>query len=141
MERGCLLQNLVGTRAGPQIWGLLQEFWDKQEVVTQQGGFHGTPFNSSIGTTQGDLSSLTLFNVVLESVIRHWMSLTIENPDAIHNIIGETVGHKLGVFYTDDDMISSRNPEWIQGAIKLLIGFFRRISLEKNIEKSKTMLY
>ena len=46
---------------------------------------------------------------------------------------------KLVVFYSDDGMIFSRGPEWLQGYINYLIGLSRKISLEANIAKSKTM--
>ena len=45
----------------------------------------------------------------------------------------------MGAFYTDDGMIGSRDPEWIQGAINVLIGLFRRVFLMANDEKSNTL--
>ena len=44
-----------------------------------------------------------------------------------------------GIFYADDGMIVSRYPGWLQGAIKFLIGIFRRVEIMANVEKSKTM--
>ena len=43
------------------------------------------------------------------------------------------------MFYADDDMIGSRDPEWLQGEINVHIGLFRRVILMTNIEKFKTM--
>ena len=48
------------------------------------------------------------------------------------------VGRCTGEFYTNDGMILSREPEWIQGAINFLIGIVRRVVLMANVEKSET---
>ena len=57
------------------------------------------------GTTQGVLVSPTLFNVVVDNVIRNWMAMKIENQPVIQEILGETVGWCVGVFYADDRMV------------------------------------
>ena len=33
-----------------------------------------------------------LFNMVVDNVIRNWLSLTIDNPAATHDGVGEAVG-------------------------------------------------
>ena len=47
------------------------------------------------------------------------------------------MGWSLGVFYVDDDLLVSREPEWIQVALNVLIRLFRRIGLAANVAKSK----
>ena len=69
------------------------------------------------------------------------MSLTVEYKSATHEGLGVVVGQCMGVFYADDGMIGSRNPEWIQGDINVLIGVFIRVGLMENIAKYKTMNY
>ena len=59
--------------------GILVEFWDNKEVVTIQRGYHGTQFRDTHGTTQWVLTSSTLFNVVVESVVRHFFLLSVED--------------------------------------------------------------
>ena len=61
-ERGRLIQTLEGYGEGLWIQGLLQEFCNKQEVVTRQGGFHGPPSHTSRGTVKGGIASPTLFS-------------------------------------------------------------------------------
>ena len=51
------------------------------------------------------------------------------------------VGWYMGVCYEDDGMTGSRNQEWLQGTINVIIVLFRRVGLMENIEKSKTMTY
>ena len=47
----------------------------------------------------------------------------------------------MGVFYADDGIIGSRDPEWLQGDKNVLFGIFRRFRLMTNVEKSKTMTF
>ena len=69
LARGRLKQKLEGYGMGPKLWGLLVEFWERQEVVTFQNGLHGPQFLVTRGTTQGILESLTLFNVEVYSLV------------------------------------------------------------------------
>ena len=46
----------------------------------------------------------------------------------------------MGFFYAYDDLLGSREPEWLQGALNFLIGLFQMIGLAANIAKSKTIL-
>ena len=53
--------------------GLLEEFWKNHKVVTRQNGYHSTKFRAAHITTQGGggLASPTIFNVAVDSVVRH----------------------------------------------------------------------
>ena len=59
--------------------------------------------------TQGGLASLTFFNVPLYSVVRPWLSPTVEDDSATHDRLGSVVGSCMGMFYADDGMIGSRD--------------------------------
>ena len=43
------------------------------------------------------------------------------------------------MFYANGRMIVSRDPEWLQGTINVIIRLFRRVGLMDNVKKSKTM--
>ena len=45
----------------------------------------------------------------------------------------------MGVFYTYAGMIGLTESEWLQRAINVIIGIFRRFVLMANVAKSKTM--
>ena len=77
LGRDWLLITLEGYGAGPRMCGLLEFFWEFQQVAPRQNGFHGPAFPATRGTTQGGIMSPTLFNVVVDSVIRTWMSMTV----------------------------------------------------------------
>ena len=42
-------------------------------------------------------------------------------------------------YCVDDGMIRSRNPEWLQWDINVLIGIFKTVGVMTNVEKFKTM--
>ena len=63
--RDRLIQTLKVYGAGPFMCGLLETFWDHQQVVPRHNEYHGTAFPSNRVTTQGGLVSPTLFNVVV----------------------------------------------------------------------------
>ena len=48
----------------------MQRFWDEQAVLLKSGRFHGQPFKTEIGVTQRDLVSPTVFNIVVDAVVR-----------------------------------------------------------------------
>ena len=135
LDPGRLLRKLAGYGAGPKLQGLLAEFWSWQEVVAFQNGFHGPQFREARGKTQVGLASTTLFNMEVDSVVHQWLSLTVEEISTTHDGLGMTVGMCMGVFYVDDRMIRSRDPEWLQGAINILIWLFRNVGLMSNVAK------
>ena len=49
--------------------------------------------------------------------------------------MGEAVGRYLGVFYTDDSMVGSRDAEWIKHLMNFLVGLFQQYCLAANIAK------
>ena len=79
VDQDLLLIILEGYGAEPWMCGLLKTFWDFHQVVPKQNGFHGPAFPATRGTTQGGLVSLTLFNVVVDNVIRTWLAMTVED--------------------------------------------------------------
>ena len=83
--------------------------------------------------------SLMPFNVVVEIVIITWMEMTAEDHRVDHDGLGETVGRCLGLFYSGDGMVGSRDSEWFQHAMNVLVVLFRRYGLAANAAKSRTM--
>ena len=133
---GCLLQTLEDYRLGPKMRGIMAEFWVQQLVVTQTNCYHVPQSRATHGTTQVRLVFPTLFNVEVERVVRHWMSVTVEDDVVIQNRLGHVVGRSFGVFYADNDILSLQDPAWLQGSLNILIGLFHRIGLMYNVAKS-----
>ena len=63
--------------------------------------------------TQGDPLSPTLFNVVVDAVVRHCLEGLQADKDEKEAEGGE--GNFLAVFYADDVMVGATDPQWIQG--------------------------
>ena len=50
-------------------------------MVARAGGYFGTGFKGERGVTQGDPLYPTIFNVVVDAVVRHWVTLKVEEAD------------------------------------------------------------
>ena len=98
---GQLLHNLEGYGSGMNMRGILAEFWENQEVVTRQNGYHGHNFRATHSTTQGGIELPTLFKLAVDSVVCHWLFLTVEDGSVIEDGLVQTVGWRLGVFYAE----------------------------------------
>ena len=59
--------------------------------------------------TQGDPLSPTIFNVVVDAVVCHWMTGLIVDAEEQGNL-GKEGRHQAALFYTDDGMVASSNP-------------------------------
>ena len=68
--------------------------------------------------------SPTLFNVVMANFIRTWMAMTVEYHRVARDGLGEAVGGCLGVFYINDGIIGSRDPDWLQNFMNVMVDLF-----------------
>ena len=81
----------------------------------------------------------TLFNLIVDNVVRDWLALAEEDELVSQKGLGLAVGRCLGLFYTNYGMVGLRDLEWLQGALNVLIGPFWWHRLVANIAKSKAM--
>ena len=104
-------------------------------MVARAGGYYAEAFKGARGVTQGDPLSPTIFNVVVDAVVRHWIEgLVTETAEK-----GETVRegrHQSEVFYADNGMVVSSDPTWLQGAFSALVAIFDRVGLRTNVNKT-----
>ena len=98
LDHGEILKTLEGYRVGPKMRGILSEFWACQEVFTRKNGYHIPQFRATHGTTQGGMTFLTLFNVVVDNMVRHFLYMTVEDNAFIHDDLGRVVGRSMRVF-------------------------------------------
>ena len=109
-------------------------------MVARAGGYYGTAFGGKRGVMQGNPLSPTLFNVVVDAVVRNWMNRIVEEAEAR----GETRQegrHQASLFYADDGMVVLSDPTWLQGAFTALLGIFDRVGLMTNVGKTVSMVY
>ena len=50
-------------------------------MVERAGGYYGDAFKGTRGVTQGDPLSPTIFNVVVDAVVRHWVTMALEESE------------------------------------------------------------
>ena len=140
MDRPRLLHVLEGYGVGQRTLTLLRNFWDTQKIVLRKASYHGPVFEASRGVTQGGLFSPFEFNIVLDAVIRHWLTLVITADGRVAQTgLGPLVADKLAAFYADDGLITATDNDWLQGALDVLVNLFRRCGLQTNVNKTKLM--
>ena len=126
LDRSRCLVILEGYGVGPGARRLLQNYWRRLTMVARAGGYYGTTFKGARGVTQGDPLSPTIFNVVVDAVVRHWL----EGLQTTNEEKGATGGgHFSAVFYADDRMVGATDPAWLRGAFSALVAIFNRVGL------------
>ena len=80
VNREQLLEILEGYGVGPNnILGLLKFYWDNQRCVAKAGKYHGDIFVPYCGATQGGVVSPTLFNVLVDAVVRKGLANVMDD--------------------------------------------------------------
>ena len=81
LDRSRSLEILKGYRVGNRVRPLLREYWDKSTMVSRAGGYYRTGFKGERGVTKGDPLSPTIFNVVVDTVVHHWVTLAVNEAE------------------------------------------------------------
>ena len=117
---------------------LLREYWNNSTMVAREGGYYGTGFNGQRGMTQGDPLSPTIFNMVVDAVVRHWFTLAVKEAET-RGERGRELRHQAALFYADNGMVASSNPLWLQWEFTTLVGLFDQVGLNTNTGKTVSM--
>ena len=104
-------------------------------MVARAGGYYRTAFKGEGGVTQGDPISPTIFNVVVDVLVRHWVAGFIADAEEWGKL-GNEGRHQAALFYADDGMVASSDPQWLQGALNTLVGLFDRVGMQTNVGKT-----
>ena len=115
---------------------MLREYWDRTTGVARAGGYYGEGFKGGRGVTQGDPLSPTIFNVLVNVVVRHWLNIAVTEAEKRRER-GREGRHQAALFYADDVMLASSDPQWLQWAFTQLVGLFDRVGL--NTTRGKTV--
>ena len=82
LDRSRCLEILEGYGIRPQARKLLKTYWHCLKMVARTGGYYGTAIRGERGVTQSDPLSPTIFNVVVDEVIRHWVQGVVEEVES-----------------------------------------------------------
>ena len=88
--------------------------------------------------TQGDPLSPTIFNVVVDAVVCHWVTLKVEEAEK-RGERGKEGRHQAALFYADDGMVASSDHCWLRWAFNALVGLFECVGLCTNVGKTVSM--
>ena len=82
LDRSMYLEILEGYGVSPKARRLLTTYWHRLTMVKRAGGYYRTALGGERGVTQGDPLSPTIFNVVVDAVIWHWVHRVVEEVEA-----------------------------------------------------------
>ena len=91
-------------------------------------------FQGYNGVTQGNPLYSTVFNVVVETVIRYWVTV-VAPTEAGAEVIEENIQDLEALFYAGDGLVALPCPERLQRTFKILTDLFYRAGLRKNVWK------
>ena len=139
LDRSRCLEILEGYGVSPQAQRIIQTYCRWLTMVARAGGYYGTEFQGARGVTQGNPLSPTIFNVVVDAVVQHWLTVVIVGVEE-RGKRGQEGRHHASLFYADGDMVTLSDSCYLQGAFNILVGLFDRVGLRTNFGKTVGMV-
>ena len=128
MDRDRCLDILGGYGIGPQNLRLLRKYWYRLTIVSQTSEYYGAPFKGYQGIQKEHPLFPTIFNVVVDAVIRKWLEIVSEKAVGLEGF--SRVVQRMPSFKTADDiLINSMHLKWLQWWFDVPIGIFDREGL------------
>ncbi len=140
MDQGRYLEILALHGVGPKLLRLIRIFWDSAMNVCWAKGNYGHPFKAGHSVTQGGPLLAKLFNILVNTVVREWMRLMCKTINNADGNLAECIAGLFAVFYIDKGYIASRNVEFLQEALDILVETFKRVGLVTNTKKTQAMV-
>ena len=109
LDRSRCLEILEGYGMGPQARRIFLTYWSRITMVARTGGYYGTVVQGARGVTQGDPLSPTIFNVVVDTVVRHWVKVRIMGVED-QGERGKGGRRHASLFYADDGVVALSDP-------------------------------
>ena len=92
--------------------------------IGQQDSTYNTLFKASRDVTQGGSLSPTVFNLIVDTIIREWERHLIKKGWRVGNM-----RRLFACFYTDGRLLAARKPKHVQLVFNLLPALFDRVGL------------
>ena len=138
MHRGRCLEILRAAGVGEKALRLITRFWKHSVMACRAGGRYGRRFKARRGVTQGGPLSPTIFNLMVDAVVREWLSRALSPEEAREAIL--QVRQLMAAFYADDAVVASRDPDKLQDSFDELTALFDRVGLKTNAKKTEVMV-
>ena len=103
-------------------------------MVAQAGQYYKSTFKGYRGVTQRDPLRPNIFNMVVDSVIRHWM-MVVSGEEAEPEGFWRVVQQLAALFYAESGLIASPWSAQIQEDLYDLTGILNWVILRINTEK------
>ena len=109
-------------------------------MVAQEGGYYRAPFYGERGVTQGYPLSYTIFNVVADAVVWVWLNI-FALEEAGLECLGIAIQRMESFFYANEGLMSSTQPECLQGEFDVLTWLLDQMGLQTNVKKTVSMVF
>ena len=90
--------------------------------------------------TQGLLVSLTVFNILMDAVIKMVLLEVCGPQEAHYGLVWEAADHNI-LFYADVRSITGHNSIWVQTTLITVVRMFERVGLQMNLGKTKSIVF
>ena len=108
MDGDCCIYVMREYGVPPNIWRLVQFFWDNAELVCCTSGVSSKPFRARQGFPQGGPVSPYIFNSMVDAIVWEW-TRQVPGDEAASSGIREGVQRFLAAFYDDDGLIKAQD--------------------------------
>jgi hypothetical protein len=119
---------------------LISNFWRNVVLVCRASGNYGIPWQARHGVTQSGPLSAKLFNILVDMVARERVRLLWDESELEEGAIDQLLATFFVIFYVDDAYLASRDPEFLQRALDILVKLFARVGLKTNVKKTQMMI-
>ena len=98
------LEILAGYGVVPRALQILWTYWYRLTMVSKAGGYYGPLFKGYRSVTQGDTLSPMIFNVVVGSIIHHWVMM-VATTDPVAEGLSALVQGLEAYFCVDEGLV------------------------------------
>ena len=105
-------------------------------MVAKVGEYFGYPFKGQCGVTQGGALSPIIFDLVVDAVLRHWVSVvavTQGEADPGAEGFGQDIQRLVKYFYANNGILATKQAKMMKRALNVLAELFDQVGLHTNM--------
>ena len=128
--------GLLGCTPTRQLTG---GYWDGQILAAREEGFRGEAFTVYRVVIQGDPFSTTIFNVVVDVLVQHYLTQACGRQTTEQDLVMD-IFQKGIIFYVYYEWLFTMDGVWLQESFDDLAGYFEWVVLQENADKTKRLV-